>query len=431
MDRTRLPLLLEAATAGFYVSITRGLLIPLLTLRGYQVADIAQLLIVPGVVGVALANYLYRRPTALLRSQWLLPVSHLMERLLFMALPFTDSALLLVALYTSAVLLSLVIGTLLTALIFSSFDERELVSVVSQRTALGSISTLIGGVTAFAYVASVEAHTAYTDLYVLAGLVGSLGTLGLVGLKVKDVSTEAAYPMEVEVGRVNAFVYLFLMYAGGNLVGYVWVPLLREWGYEDFLIVLVTVIAANVGGIFGAFAWRGQAHYRAAILLNALLTALVPLFPFSYAQLGLSLAMSATFVGANLLGNLIYGRYQAAIGTIRASLLVTGANMAGQILGTSLGILYPDVYGLLVAASIIKLLAAVTALTAIPGISSIEVGRPVDYARLVYMVGTLGYTFVVETYRQTLELLVKSMAVTLLIMLTYIIYRLAFALLGI
>ncbi len=432
MVNVRVSLLLEAATAGFYISITRGLLIPLLTFRGYDIAEIAQLLIAPGVVGVALANYIYRRPTTLMGSGWLLPATHLLERVSFMALPLVSgNGALLAAVYMAGVLLSIVVGVLLTALIFSSFDEEGLGSVLSQRAALGSVSTLIGGMVAFAYVATVETFTAYIDLYILAGLIGSLGTLGLVGVRIGGVPTEAAYPAHVEVGRVNTFVYLFLIYAGGNLVGYVWVPLLRGWGYEDFLIVLVTVIAASVGGIFGAFVWRSPAHYKAAALLNALFTGLVPLFHTSYMQLALSLAMSVTFVGMNLLGSVIYSRYQASIGTIRASVLVIGANMSGQVFGTALGILYPDPIALFVAAAAIKASAAITALTAIPGVSGTEAGRAVGYARLVYTVGTLGYTFVVETYRQTLELLVKSVAITLLIMLIYMIYRLAFALLGI
>ncbi|MEM0376664.1 MAG: hypothetical protein QXM99_06195 [Thermofilum sp.] len=428
-------LVLEAAFGGFYVSIARALFVPMLTYSGYPLELLSMVILPTGFAGAVLSLYIYRH-SGFVSSKFkpLLFTSHIGERLLWVLPPFllaSPAAESIV--YMLGNLAALTTGLLLSALIFLYFPERDVVRVAVSRSASGAAASLLGSLYMTYLPTVMPAPDVYYVLYLsafAAGVISSISLALVPNIPSSIPEPGGALPEEVAVKSGNAFLVLMLMTAGGNLVGIAWSPLLKALN-APLYIPLALSLAGNLGALLGSYAWRGYRSYLAAMLVNSLFTALVPFFSQPEAHPLLSFAMSATFMGANLLGMQLFAQLSGRMGRVKASVFQTSSNYVGLLLAASLSTLLPmSPQAALLAAALIKLLGVVVAAIAIPETAIVKGRRVYEYSRLVYSTSLYGFTFTVQASREFLKTMLEMLATVALIVLIYVVHRLSTFLAG-
>ena len=432
-------LIAEAFTGGFYVAISRGLFVPMLAYSGYSLESISWVALPASLGGVALSAAIFRRSEVVTsRFRVLLLASHLLERVLWLAPPFLIRWLAAEAVvYTLGNVFSLLTSLLLGVLIFSYFpSEGEIVKVSVRRSAAGAVASLLGALLMTYLPTLVEPPTVYYTLYLAAFAVGLVSTITL--LLIPRMPTRVEEPLraggvreEAMVKGVNAYLVLVLMNAGGNLVGLAWSPLLRELN-APLYVPLALSLMGNVGALLGPIAWRSYRAYLAAMSVNALLTAVIPFVRTPEAHPLISLTTSFTFMGANLLGMQLFAQLSRRLGRVKASVFSSSAGYLGLLLSTTLSVAVrmPPSAALL-AAAVLKLLAVVVAMLAIPETAVVPERKVYEYSRLIYSTSLYGYTFTVQASREFLKTVLEMLAAVALITLIYLVYRLTALLVGV
>ncbi|QOJ78623.1 hypothetical protein IG193_07650 [Infirmifilum lucidum] len=430
-------LVAEAFFGGFYVSITRGLFVPMLAYSGYRLDVLSAVLVPTGLGGILLAHELYRKPGSITRKfRSLLLSTHVSERILWLLPPVLLSSPYLLSLdYLAGNVVSVLVSILLGILIYSLFPTREIIEVSVHRSAAGAAASILGSLFMTFVTAVQSAPMAYVTSYVtafLAGLVSSATLILTPGIPQALPERERTVtPHEEARIRGNVvFIVLAFFFAGSNLVGIAWSPLLRQLGAPVY-IPLALSVAGNVGGLVGAYFWRSYRGYLVAIALNALVTALIPYVAYPPAHVALSFAASLTFAGANLLGMQVFAELNERLGRVRASAFLVSANYAGLLVASafsSLGFLTP--FSGLVLAAFLKLVGVLLAMFAIPETAVIPERRAYEYSRMIYSTSILGYTFTVQASRELLKTSIEALALAALLTLLYIIYRLSWIIVG-
>jgi len=166
--------------------------------------------------------------------------------------------------------------------------------------------------------------------------------------------------------------------------------------------------------------------------VNALLTAVIPFVRTPEAHPLISLTTSFTFMGANLLGMQLFAQLSRRLGRVKASVFSSSAGYLGLLLSTTLSVAVrmPPSAALL-AAAVLKLLAVVVAMLAIPETAVVPERRVYEYSRLVYSTSLYGYTFTVQASREFLKTVLEMLAAVALITLIYLVYRLTALLVGV
>ncbi len=430
-------LVAEAFFGGFYVSITRGLFVPMMAYSGYRLDVLSAVLVPTGLGGILLAHELYRKPGSVTRKfRTLLLSTHISERILWLLPPFLLSNPYLLSLdYLAGNAVSVLVSILLGVLIYSLFSTREIIEVSVHRSAAGAAASILGSLF-MTFITTIQpVPAAYVTSYVtafLAGLVSS-ATLVLVPGTPPALPEGEGTTMLHEEARIKGnvvFIVLTFLFAGSNLVGIAWSPLLRQLGAPVY-ITLALSVAGNVGGLVGAYFWRSYRGYLIAIASNAFLTALIPYVPYPPAHVAISFMTSLTFAGANLLGMQVFAELNERLGRVRASAFLVSANYAGLLVASvfsSLGFLTP--FSGLIFAAFLKLVGVLLAMLAIPETAIIPERRAYEYSRMIYSTSVLGYTFTVQASRELLKTTVEALALAALLTLLYIIYRLSWVIVG-
>ncbi|MEM4035792.1 MAG: hypothetical protein QXU97_04185 [Fervidicoccaceae archaeon] len=436
-ERARAVALIESFLGSFYVTVTRGLYVPMLAYSGYDVEEISAVTVAAALLGVLASYACYRRSNEFSsRIEAALPIVHGLERLLWLCLPLAArDAFLLSLCYSAALAITIPVGALLNVALFSSLGPEAFTRISAERAAVGSAASILGGLYAVEGSMLIGRGQTFFDLYLSSCLVGLLGTLSLLFLPLGALPEGSPVPSrlargEAEEARVNVFVMLSLMMAGGNLLGLAWPPLLRDIGAPLYGAAALSLFG-SLGGVVGSLALRGSRSYLLGVILNTTLTGVVALVRAWQIHVTLSFGLSATFVGANLLAASVYSRYVHAIGVGRASVLLSAANaigmLAAALAGLALGSDYP---ALLALSASLKALAALVASLGIPGASLVEPETAREYARLLSSASLLGYNLAMGVTRAVARLLVESLALAALVALVLLIYEVASILAG-
>lgn len=82
---------MEAFFGGFYVAVTRGLFIPMLTYQNYPVNLLSYVSLVAALLSIFVSYLIYAKPYVITGNVKIkLIIAHAGERLLWMSLPFMD-----------------------------------------------------------------------------------------------------------------------------------------------------------------------------------------------------------------------------------------------------------------------------------------------------------------------------------------------------
>ena len=431
---SKISMIAEAFFGGFYVSITRGLFIPMLAYSGYPVRDISLVLIPTALGGILVSSIVYKDPKFFESGfKRLMISSHVLERFMWFLLPFLLSSPFLLSLaYMLANISAALTGILIGAAVYSMFSGDEVIEVSIHRSAASSLSSLLGSLV-MTYVSAIyEAPSSYYLLYLTALLVGLSGSLLLMMTPIPRSISEprSSVVEEVRIRGGTALLILSLMFAGSNMLGISWSPLLRELGAPVYVTVALT-ITGNVGGILGSYIWRGYKAYIIAMLLNSLLTATIPFITVPTYHIAVSLLTSLTFLGVNLLGMHIFSEVNERIGRIRASAYLVSSNYIGLLAASLISIFPQSSFQNLILAGSIKLLSTVIALLTIQEAAIVPAKRAYEISKLIYSTSLLGYSFTLQASRELLKTFISALALATLLLMLYILYRVAIALTGV
>jgi len=435
-DSGKLLMVLEALFGGFYVAVSRNLFVPMLAYSGYSLQLLSFVTLAAATANVLISYLIFNRPRLVsedVRSKLL--VSHALERVVWALLPFTlKSPDLMIAVYTLAQLITIPVNVLLNVAMFAQYGEADFVDLTVKRTAASSATSILGMLFTTFVAAEVPAPDSYYIAYVTSSLVGLTATAALVPYRMpsKVASQVESKPSEeVEVKKVNTFVLFVSMLVGGNLLGLAWSPLLKELGAPVYTAVALS-LAGSVGGVIGPYLWRSYRQYLVAIAANVSVSISILFIGWAPAHLLLSLLASMTFMGANLLATSIYSRYVKSLGMIKASTFLTGANAVGLFIASLISSsLAQDPSVAIMFSAGFRSFALAIALLAIPETAVVASSVAYGYSRLLYSSSVLGYTFTVDTSKRIVKLTVEILAISVLLVLLYFIYRVVGFIIGV
>ena len=420
---------MEAFFGGFYVAVTRGLFVPMLTYSGYTLSTLSQVTFFAALMNVILSYLIYNYPEFLAKNvKMKLLLVHGLERLLFAVLPFLISFPdLLIVVYGVALTVTIPVGVLLNVALLNVFEQEEFVEINVLRAALGATSSLLGSIYSMFITAFVEAPTSYYTAYVSSSIVGLLATASLIYYDVpKDFtkSRETKVLEETEVKKINTFLMLILMMGGGNLIGLAWPQLLKSINSPLYITIALN-LAGNLGGIVGPYLWKGYRAYVLAVAINVAFTSSIPFLGDPLAHVVVSAILSATFIGANLIASAIYSKYVESLGVIKASTFLTSSSAAGLLIASVLGRYLPNSPLLIFSvATLFKFLALLVCILAIPETAVVPPKTAYGYGKLIYSISIIGYTFTVETSKRALKLFIQLVALVFLLTLILLLYEL-------
>jgi hypothetical protein len=431
---SKISMIAEAFFAGFYVSITRGLFIPMLAYSGYPVRDISLVLVPTAIGGILVSSIVYRDPRLFeSRFKSVIISSHVLERLMWFSLPFLLLSPPILSLAymlanVSAALTSILIG----AAVYSMFSGDEVIEVSIHRSAASSLSSLLGSLVMTYVSAAYTAPSSYYLLYFTALLVGLSGSMLLMMTPIPRSISEprSSVVEEVKIRSGTALIILSLMFAGSNMLGISWSPLLKELGAPVYITVALT-ITGNVGGILGSYVWRGYKAYIAAMLLNSLLTAAIPFIAVPIYHIAVSFLTSLTFLGVNLLGMHVFSEVNDRIGRIRASAYLVSSNYIGLLAASLISTSLQSPSQNLILAGSIKMLSTLIALITIQEAAIVPAKRAYEISKIIYSTSLLGYSFTLQASRELLKTFISALALTTLLLMLYILYRVALTLIGV
>jgi hypothetical protein len=324
-----------------------------------------------------------------------------------MSLPFTIWNWRLTSLaYAAAVCVAVVVGTLLNSTIMAILDKSRAKYIFSRRSAMSSAAALLAGLFMSAVLAVFPSMNGYYMAYLSAGFIGLTSTALLIFLKIPRVQIpkEPRLKLDTEAETTTTFLFLSIMFVGGGLIGIAWIPYLKHLGAPSYLAALLSFFG-SLGGILGSYLLTTYGRHRVAVVMNTAVTFLVPFIAVPQFHLALSFLMSASFVGANLMALSIYSSYVKELGASRASVMVSAATLVGTAVASLMGMLLKSPFLLLILAGMLKAVAALLVITAIPETTLLPKPVALGYARLIRSVSVFSYTLMTETSKQAIMLL--------------------------
>jgi hypothetical protein len=426
----------EALFGGFYIAVSRNLFVPMLAYSGYSLQLLSFVTLGAASASVFISYLIYNRPRLVgegLRNKLL--AFHALERFIWAILPFTlNSPDLMIITYTLAQLITIPVNVLLNVAMFTQYSEADFVDLTVKRTAAGSATSILGMVFTTFIAAEVAAPDSYFIAYLTASLVGLTATAALIPYKIPakvDMDIESKPSEEVEVKKVNTFLLFVFILVGGNLLGLAWSPLLKDLGAPVYVAVSLS-LAGSVGGVIGPYLWKSYRQYLVAIVANVSVSISIILIRWAPAHLLVSLLMSMTFMGANLLATSIYSRYVKSLGMIKASTFLTGANAVGLFIASLISsFITQDPSVAVMFSTGFRALALAIALLAIPETAVVKSSVAYGYSRLLYSSSVMGYTFTVDRSKGIIKLTVEVLVLSLLLTLLYFIYRIIGFIIGV
>ena len=432
----RLLLTLEMAFAGIYLALTRNLLVIYLASIEFDVGGISLITLIATAIASLVSIILWRFPNLLTRRVKLkLLLFHALERVFWIPIVLVRDLVSIAIFYTVISFSSTIIVSLMNLLIYLSFDEAGVRDVTAKRAIAGNLMSIIGSMAAITMLAMLPEDLKFVITFVMGSLIGLLATLVLSIADMRHLEG-AEVPRKVErpeqMFTISSF--LLAMLTSSNLLGIVWTPyLMGVLGAPDYLAATMNFIS-TIFGIVGSFFWarRSLGSFRLAIGSLILVPIAAFITPIPTAHLGVMAFGSFMFTGASFLGNFLFARYLREFGAVRSSIMLSMLANLSQLLATPFGMIFSQSYMLLFTSVIlIRLLSVALAFLTVPEVATVpeEVAR--TYSQLIYANSLMGYSYILETSKEVMALTVRLLALAMVLILLYILYKFIFFLAGV
>ncbi len=425
----KLGLIIEAATGGFYVAITRGFFIIMLSYANYNLSTISIIFLLQAILSVIFSALLYRRGmiTSVRKLRALTLATHGLERALWTILPFLIYFKSLeIAVACIAMFITTPVGIFLNYLVYSSFTGRSVVDIVSKRFAIGSATSIIGLALSMALIWALHGSLrTYMYLYALAGAVGLLGTVALLLSEFRlSINVPLQAPsLEVEIGKVTSLIFYILFCTSINLAYMVWIPYIRTELHASQIVATALVIAGSVGTILGSLVWKSNKLCRISMIILILTIALAVVAREAIVQPGIYLIFSTSTMGGFILITAIYSTYVTELGTLKVSALSQIGYETGTAIAALMSMIIRSYNIMFIIADTIAAATLALALTTIPEVAIVPKSLAINYGRTIYNISTTSLTYTTLFTKETAKLFLQVLAATLIITIIYAIYQ--------
>jgi len=428
-------LVLEIAFAGLYLSLTRNIFVIYLTSMGFDVSGISLIFVIATFISSMVSIILYRFPSFVVRRVKVkFLMFHACERIFWIPIVFFGDLLSIAFLYAVINISSTFLGSFMNLLIYSSFDEAGIRNVTAKRTAAYNVTSIIGSVAAIALLAALPPDLKFVIIFVVGALVGLLSTLMLALADMKHIEG-AEIPKVVrrpeQMFSISSFFLAFLV--SGNLLGIFWAPYLMNVLNAPDYVAAAMNFAATISSILGSLLWakRSLKTFRIALGMSMLTPLAAFLIPIPVAHVGISAFNGLMGTGASFLGNFLFARYLKEFGAVRSSIMMAVLGNLSQLLATPFGIFLGQRYMILFASVMAMILISIVlAFLTIPEVAVVPEHAARTYSYLIYSSSLIGYSYAVETSKETIFLSLRLLALAAILILLYILYRFLFFLAG-
>lgn len=428
-------LVLEIAFAGLYLSLTRNIFVIYLTSMGFDVSGISLIFVIATFISSMVSIILYRFPSFVVRRVKVkFLMFHACERIFWIPIVFFGDLLSIAFLYAVINISSTFLGSFMNLLIYSSFDEAGIRNVTAKRTAAYNVTSIIGSVAAIALLAALPPDLKFVIIFVVGALVGLLSTLMLALADMKHIEG-AEIPKVVQrpeqMFSISSFFLAFLV--SGNLLGIFWAPYLMNVLNAPDYVAAAMNFAATISSILGSLLWakRSLKTFRIALGMSMLTPLAAFLISIPVAHVGISAFNGLMGTGASFLGNFLFARYLKEFGAVRSSIMMAVLGNLSQLLATPFGIFLGQRYMILFASVMAMILISIVlAFLTIPEVAVVPEHAARTYSYLIYSSSLIGYSYAVETSKETIFLSLRLLALAAILILLYILYRFLFFLAG-
>lgn len=428
-------LVLEIAFAGLYLSLTRNIFVIYLTSMGFDVSGISLIFVIATFISSMVSIILYRFPSFVVRRVKVkFLMFHACERIFWIPIVFFGDLLSIAFLYAVINISSTFLGSFMNLLIYSSFDEAGIRNVTAKRTAAYNVTSIIGSVAAIALLAALPPDLKFVIIFVVGALVGLLSTLMLALADMKHIEG-AEIPKVVrrpeQMFSISSFFLAFLV--SGNLLGIFWAPYLMNVLNAPDYVAAAMNFAATISSILGSLLWakRSLKTFRIALGMSMLTPLAAFLISIPVAHVGISAFNGLMGTGASFLGNFLFARYLKEFGAVRSSIMMAVLGNLSQLLATPFGIFLGQRYMILFASVMAMILISIVlAFLTIPEVAVVPEHAARTYSYLIYSSSLIGYSYAVETSKETIFLSLRLLALAAILILLYVLYRFLFFLAG-
>lgn len=431
MSRTKLKflLVLEALFYGLSSALTTGILFVYIVSIGAGITGISVVVGVSALVKLAVHLLLYKYPRFLVTKVRLnFILNHGLDRILFIFIPFTQNYLIIALIYAAAA------GTPTTAfmnlVIFGSLSEEDIKDATAKRTAALGVSSIVGFALAMLLLAFLPSETKFFYIYLLGAAIGLMATsivtiMNLSHLEGAEIPKGIKQPERL----YSTSLYFVAILAGGSLLSMVWVPYVMDYlKGPDYLavamnlvITFTSVVASLVCKGWSYKALRYNVGLDSASPILALFTPIPLIHPI------LSAFSSFTYTGSNFIGSFLFAGYNKWLGAIKSSIVMVIIMCVANVLVAPIGIFARGNYFLLfLIVFVVKLVAFILASTTIPEVAAISEQDARTYSFLLYDKSVTGYRVSVELSKDTIMITLRLIALSLIFLTLYVIYRILF-----
>jgi hypothetical protein len=427
-------LILEALLAGAYIALTRGLFIIYLSSLEYQLEEISLLIFVSATASLLVSVLLYKHISFVLKKvKSKLIFFHGFERIIWLFMPLATTGLLVTGLFTIFAILSSLIGVFLVFAIYGSLQEMDIRDVTAKRAATSGVSSIIGFVVAIFLLALLPEETKFAFIFSLGAIIGLLSTALLFFIDLKSLDTTKlpqATDQPEKIFSTSSF-FIVLM-ASGNLVGIVWIPfVMTQLAGPDWLAATMS-LAATFSSIVASLFWKRSSFKTLRIILavNILGPLLILATPWPEPHIAINAFTAFTFTGANFIGVFLFAKYTKWFGAAKSSILLVILGNLAQMVAAPLGILSMGNYTLaLMLIFGIKVAATIMAFLTIPEVAVVSEDVANTYSQVVYSNSVLGYKIGIDISKKTIVNILRILALSTVLAVLYIIYRILWLLL--
>ena len=419
-------LTLESFFAGIYLVLTRGLFIIYLVSMGLEINSISLIIFSSSLVSMIVSFLIYKYSFFLIKRVRMKSLFfHALERVLWIFIPLIQDYSVVLIVYS--IITCLPVSIFINFMIYGLLPEIEIRKVTANRSIAYGISSVLGSFLAVFLIATMPSDLKFLYIFLLGSFIGIISTLVISLLDLSPLEKVKIRSGIEQPERIfSSSVLLLCILFSGNFLGFVWIPyVMTRLSGSDTLAALMN-LAATLASVVAAFVWgsrkfkqlRFSLVFDIFIPIMAILTVLpalhVPIFAFS----------SFMYTGTNFLGSFLFARYKECLGTTKSSALMIGINYLAQLMAALTGMILGGNYVLIfLIIVIVKVISTILVLVIIPETAAITEDAARIYSRILYSNSVIGYYTTVEVSKEALSITLRLLALSLVVLILYVIYR--------
>ena len=421
---------------GLYVVMTRNIFILYLVSIGMEILEISIIILLSTLASTIVSLVIYKHTRIFLikiREKSLF--FHALEKLIFIPMAYLSNPIAIILCYSIANISSIFSSIYVNLIIYGSFEEADIKDITAKRTIALNVVNVLGYILTIFLMYTLPANMKFQVIFTLGGLLGVFSTISILTVKIENVDTIKMFSQISKPEQLFSTSSFFItLLTSANLLGLVWTPfLVNMLNSPDYIVVAVN-FAGSIAGIISSTLWAKTSFKKLRYSLG--LASATPVLAMTAPSPLLHIAISAyggfTFTGANFLGNFLFARYKSWLGVLRVSILLTVIANVSQLLATPFGLIFQNNYSMLfIMSTFIRLLSVAIAYFTITEVAIVPEEYARTYSQLLYTNSISGYIVIVDTIRESTILGLKLLAISIAILILYILYRFLFFLMGI